>query len=288
MTGSQAEGIRDIGRAWFPLAGDAAPVVLHTELTGSTQDDLAELWREGAVPPGTAMIADDQTAGRGRIGRTWHSHPGKSLLVSVLIELPESVADHMAWTALAGACAALESVRIHACPKDRRAVAVSWPNDVVALTDSGPRKLGGLLGEVCGRRDGRIAAVLGWGLNLSLTAAELPTATSASLLTAGLAVPERDPLVATWLDGLHRRLGALAETGDPEAAGLVAEANAVTETLRPGITVGRPRLEPVVGEGLRVLPAASLQIRTDAGVQPVTAGEVSLLGMQPHAEGETR
>ena len=62
MTGSQAEGIRDIGRAWFPLAGDAAPVVLHTELTGSTQDDLAELWREGAVPPGTAMIADDQTA----------------------------------------------------------------------------------------------------------------------------------------------------------------------------------------------------------------------------------
>lgn len=68
----------------------------------------------------------------------------------------------------------------------------------------------------------------------------------------------------------------------------MAEANAVTETLRPGITVGRPRLEPVVGEGLRVLPDASLQIRTDAGVQTVTAGEVSLLGMQPHAEGETR
>ncbi|MDO4887380.1 MAG: biotin--[acetyl-CoA-carboxylase] ligase [Actinomycetaceae bacterium] len=286
MTEPRAE---DVGRALFELTGRNAPVVLHTELTASTQDDLAELWEAGSVPAGTVMIADDQTAGRGRVGRTWHSRPGKSLLASVLLELPESVADHLAWVTLAGACAALESVRAQAAAHAQHAVALSWPNDIVSVDgESGPRKLGGLLGEVCGRRDGKIAVVLGWGLNLSLTEDELPTPVSASLLSAGLTVPDRDGLVAGWLAGLTSRLDALVEAGDPEAAGLVREVNTVTETLRPGITVGRPRQAPITGSGLRILADASLEIATDDGIQVVTSGEVSLLGMSPRMEGEPR
>ncbi len=276
------------GQALFPLTGKQSPIVLHTELTGSTQDDLAELWREGSIPAGTVMIADDMTAARGRVGRRWYTQAGKSLLVSVLLEFDEALADHLAWVTLAGAMAALESVRLHCAADNSSAVAVSWPNDVVALTAEGPRKLGGLLGEVCGRRDGAIACILGWGLNMSLGADELPTPASASLLTSGLNVAGRDELIATYLEGLHSRLGALIETGDPQAAGLVDEANAVTETLRPGVTVGRPRLEPVVGEGIRVLADASLEILTRNGLEVVTSGEVSLLGMQPRAEGEER
>lgn len=275
-----------ISPAQFPLTGQHAPMVVHVALTGSTQDDLAELWETGSAPAGTVMIADDQWAGRGRVGRSWYSHAGHSLLASVLLELPESVADHMQWVTLSGALAALESVRIHASSDAPERVALSWPNDVVVLTDSEPRKLGGLLGEVCGRRDSTIACILGWGLNLSLPQDELPTPTSASLLTAGLRVAERDPLIATYLQGLHARLNSLIEHGDAEKAGLLEEMNRVTETLRPGITVGRPRLSPLNGEGLRVLPDASLEMRTQEGIQIVTSGEVSLLGSRPSRKEE--
>lgn len=277
-----------VGQARFPLTGKQSPIVLHTELTGSTQDDLADLWCEGSVPAGAVMIADNMTAARGRVGRPWFTRAGKSLLVSVLLEFDESIADCLAWVTLAGAMAALESVRRHCVQEGAPDVAISWPNDVVALTPAGPRKLGGLLGEVCGRRDGKIACILGWGLNLSLEADELPTPTAASLLTSGLKTAGRDELIATYLEGLRARLDALVDAGDPQAAGLVDEANAVTETLRPGVVVGRPRLEPLVGDGIRVLPDASLEILTRNGLEAVTSGEVSLLGMQPRAEGEAR
>lgn len=80
-----------VGQARFPLTGKQSPIVLHTELTGSTQDDLADLWREGSVPAGAVMVADDMTAARGRVGRPWFTRAGKSLLVSVLLEFDESI-----------------------------------------------------------------------------------------------------------------------------------------------------------------------------------------------------
>ena len=93
-----------------------------------------------------------------------------------------------------------------------------------------------------------------------------------------------------WSTPATRRLRAFQVLGQvvEHCAGLVDEANAVTETLRPGVVVGRPRLEPLVGDGIRVLPDASLEILTRNGLEAVTSGEVSLLGMQPRAEGEAR
>ena len=132
-----------IGQARFPLTGKQSPIVLHTELTGSTQDDLADLWREGSVPAGAVMIADNMTAARGRVGRPWFTRAGKSLLVSVLLEFDESIADRLAWVTLAGAMAALESVRRHCAQEGGPETAISWPNDVVALTPAGPRKQAG-------------------------------------------------------------------------------------------------------------------------------------------------
>ena len=70
----------------WSLTSAQAAVFLHTETTGSTQDDLAELWNQ--APTYTALVADNQTAGRGRIGRSWYSEPEHSLLISVLVSLP--------------------------------------------------------------------------------------------------------------------------------------------------------------------------------------------------------
>ncbi len=146
-----------------------------------------------------------------------------------------------------------------------------------------PRKIAGIIGEYVGERDGQIFAVVGMGLNLSLTEDELPTPTSASLLSAGLPVPSRDAVMAAWIAGLRARIEALTIAGgDPEASGILDEINSCCETLRPGVTVGRPRNTPIHGTGQAILADGSLQVLTDEGVVNVSSGEVSLLDTARH------
>lgn len=296
------------GAIAFPLTQAHASVLLHTELTTSTQDDLAELWRtDTAAQPFTALIADNQTAGRGRVGRPWYSATGRSILVSVLLALPASLRDQIGWLTLIGGAAARAAVEettraastttatspVATTPTDvtstsdtttgRGAALISWPNDVVLLTPE-PRKVAGIIGEYVGERDGQIFAVVGMGLNLSLTADELPTPTSASLLTAGLPVPSRDDVMAAWIAGLRTRIEAFITVGgNPEASGILDEINSCCETLRPGVTVGRPRNTPIHGTGQAILADGSLQMLTDEGVVVVSSGEVSLLDTARHS-----
>ena len=278
-----AEGADPREPAGFPLAGRQASLLLHTELTSSTQDDLANLWRgNGAVAsapaPYTVLIADDQTNGRGRVGRPWYSATGRSVLVSVLLALPSELREQISLLTLIGGAAARAAV---SSTTDRDEVMISWPNDLVALTPE-PRKIAGIIGEFVGERDGQVFAVLGMGLNLSLAAEELPTPTSASLLTAGLPVPGRDEVIAAWISGLRTRIEAfVAADGDPAASGLLEEINSHCETLRPGVTVGRPRNTPIPGTGQAILADGSLQMLTDSGTVVVSAGEVSLLDTAP-------
>lgn len=292
----------------FPLTRAQASVLLHTELTASTQDDLAGLWRtDTAAQPFTALIADNQTAGRGRVGRPWYSATGRSILISVLLALPASLRDQIGWLTLIGGAAARAAVEettraastttdtspLATTPTDitgtsgtttgRSAALISWPNDVVLLTPE-PRKVAGIIGEYVGERDGQIFAVVGMGLNLSLTADELPTPTSASLLTAGLPVPSRDDVMAAWIAGLRARIEAfITADGNPEISGVLDEINSCCETLRPGVTVGRPRNTPIHGTGQAILADGSLQVLTDEGVVVVSSGEVSLLDTARHS-----
>ncbi|MFT3945017.1 MAG: biotin--[acetyl-CoA-carboxylase] ligase [Ancrocorticia sp.] len=292
----------------FPLTQAQASVLLHTELTASTQDDLASLWRtDTSAQPFTALIADNQTAGRGRVGRPWYSATGRSVLISVLLALPASLRDQIGWLTLIGGAAARAAVETTTVASsatvtttERNNALISWPNDVVVMvaeSDPGqesaqsetaktptPRKVAGIIGEYVGERDGQIFAVLGMGLNLSLTADELPTPTSASLLTAGLPVPSRDEVMAAWLAGLRSRIEAFTATnGNPETSGILGELNSYCETLRPGVTVGRPRNTPIHGTGQAILADGSLQVLTDEGVVVVSSGEVSLLDTARHS-----
>lgn len=275
---SAADGLSSRDSDGFPLASAQASLLLHTHLTTSTQDDLADLWRGNGAAPFTILIADNQTEGRGRVGRSWYSATGRSVLVSVLLALPSTLRDRIGWLTLMGGAAARAAV---AATTGRDEALISWPNDVVVLVPE-PRKIAGVIGEYIGEREDKIFAVLGLGLNLSLTADELPTPTSASLLTAGLPVPSRDEVIAAWIFGLRTRIEAfVAAAGDPAAAGLLEEINSRCETLRPGVTIGRPRNTPIHGTGQAILADGSLQVLTDAGVVVVSAGEVSLLDTAP-------
>lgn len=148
--------------------------------TGSTNTDLMELARQGA-PEGIVLVADHQSAGRGRAGRAWSAPPGSSLLLSVLLRPPADVVELTTMAVAVSAAAAIEELAGFA-PR------LKWPNDLVWPGDgSAPdRKLAGVLAEAdwpattaaaSGHRPPkpgeRVAVVVGIGINV-LWPADLP------------------------------------------------------------------------------------------------------------------
>ena len=137
--------------------------VLHFDSVTSTNDVLRDLAFQGA-PAGTAVVASHQTAGRGRLGRTFQSPAGLGLYLSVLYRPQVSPDDLPAMTAL-GAVAAAKALEncIGTAPQ------IKWPNDLVM----GGKKIGGILTESALNADGTVAhVIMGIGINLHHTAAD--------------------------------------------------------------------------------------------------------------------
>jgi BirA family biotin operon repressor/biotin-[acetyl-CoA-carboxylase] ligase len=139
------------------------------------------------------VIAEAQTAGRGRLGRRWTSPAGKGLLFSVLLRpaLPMSEAHLLT---LVAACAAAEAIESLATAP----VGIKWPNDLFI----GDRKVGGILLEVAGEQDVVDWVVVGIGVNVNTEYSELPVAlrrTATSLKMAGGEAVDRSELLARLL-----------------------------------------------------------------------------------------
>jgi biotin-[acetyl-CoA-carboxylase] ligase BirA-like protein len=133
---------------------EGTPLLYRSE-TVSTMDEAWAL-AEGGAPSGTLIIADRQTAGRGRQDRPWLSSEGGLYLTLVL--RPRLPTSHAACVALEGACALLEWLEAaHGCGLD-----FHWPNDLMA----GSRKVGGLLVELAGTQERPRFYLLGLGVNL--------------------------------------------------------------------------------------------------------------------------
>ena len=174
---------------------------------GSTNDRARELLSE-PDGDGAVVVADEQTAGRGRRGRSWESPPGRNLYVSVAIA--PGVAAAEAWRiGLATALGVVDAVGSVA------PVALKWPNDVV---DADGSKLAGLLIETIAEGDRLRGAVLGIGINVNLRRAEMPAdlrqhATSLADL-AGAPV-DREALLARLLASLGDELDAVEGGASP-------------------------------------------------------------------------
>lgn len=142
------------------LAGSRFGDVRWVRETGSTNADLLELARAGA-PEGITLVADVQTAGRGRQGRSWLAPEGSSLLLSVLLRPP---AERTAQVTMALAVAAVEAVEQLAGVQPR----LKWPNDLVWPGDGSmaDRKLAGILAEADWDSSASVAVVAGIGLNV--------------------------------------------------------------------------------------------------------------------------
>jgi BirA family transcriptional regulator, biotin operon repressor / biotin---[acetyl-CoA-carboxylase] ligase len=157
---------------------------LHLRATTSTNDRARELAQAGA-PHGTLVTAGEQSAGRGRQGRTWSAPPGSALLMSLVLR------DAPALLPLAAGVAVAEVAGTDARLK--------WPNDVLVHG----RKVAGILAE---GRPHEGWTVLGIGLNVALRVEDLPPELHSAAGTLGLAPASLEPTLARLLEALERAL----------------------------------------------------------------------------------
>ena len=222
----------------------------------STNRYLVDEAAAGAAP-GLVVVADEQSAGRGRLGRTWVAPPGASLLVSALLDR-RAPAEERHLALVAAALAAIDAVDEHCGFRPR----LKWPNDLVV----GDRKLAGLLAEAA-----TDAIVVGMGLNVEWDSfpSELEeTATACN--REGRPAPRTD-LLGAWLRGLDRRLRALADGGP---ATLHSDQLAASATLGRRVRVERAR-DVLEGEAVALTELGHLVVRTGDGVShTVIAGDV--------------
>ena len=251
------------GPGWGPVA--------WLPSTGSTNADAADQVREGA-PEGFTVTADEQTAGRGRLGRDWVSPAGAGLLMSVVLR-PVAPQRTWGWVPLLTGLAVVDARRDAGV-----AASLAWPNDVMVDGpawdgSAGPRKLGGLLAE---RVDD--ALVVGIGVNTDLRADELPVPRASSVVLEGPAV-RREALLVAVLDRLRARyLRWQLADGDADRAGLLDDYAARCLTVGSPVRATLPGDEVVEAVGDRIDPDGRLVLRLPNGRErAVAAGDVLLV-----------
>jgi BirA family transcriptional regulator, biotin operon repressor / biotin---[acetyl-CoA-carboxylase] ligase len=231
---------------------------------GSTNQVVAERSRAGE-PEGVVVVAEHQTAGRGRLLRRWVAPPRSSLLLSVLLR-PDSVsAGRWPWLPLLAGVAVHDSVADVAGVDAR----LKWPNDVLV----GGRKVAGVLVERVDA-DAGPAAVIGIGLNVSLGPSELPTESSTSLAIAGAATTDRATILVELLRRLESRYRDWTGAGGDPDTGLRADYIAACDTVGRDVRVELPDGSALVGRALGVDAQGRLEVDADGERRAVGAGDV--------------
>ncbi len=160
----------------------------------STNDRAAARAREGA-PEGLVVVADTQTGGRGRMGRSWHSPPGENLYVSLLLRPERPPWQLPPLTLLTGVAIAQALQARGVSPR------LKWPNDLLLEDPSGPRKLVGVLTEMATERDRIKHVVVGIGVNVNATGFPAELAGRATSLRLATGQPQdRGALLAAILE----------------------------------------------------------------------------------------
>jgi len=230
----------------------------------STNAEAAAAARAGAAE-GLVIVTQDQPQGRGRLDRSWRSPRGAGLAVSVLLRPDRVPAARWPWLPLLTGVAVRSAVREAAGVP----VCLKWPNDVLV----GERKLAGILLERVEWGRATPAAVVGVGLNVSMTAEQMPVPQATSLAVEGAQVHPAQ-LLGVLLD----RLGAAyvawcAAGGDPDA-GLRAEYTAACSTLGARVRVRLPDGSDLSGHATGVDSSGRLEVDTGAHTVAVGAGDV--------------
>lgn len=227
---------------------------------GSTNDRARELLGR-ADGDGCVVVAEEQTAGRGRRGRTWFSPPGVNLIISVALRPRLDARD--AWRL--GLAASLAAAA--ACRRFAR-VQLKWPNDLV---DDGGRKLGGMLIETTAAGEQLTGAVIGVGINVNWQRHEMPAeiAPHATSLAELSGTPvDRVELLGALLDGLEAEVAAI-EAGVSPLDRYRSECVTLGSRVTVATADGR-----ITGRAVDLDATGSLVIDADDGRHALASGEV--------------
>ncbi len=234
----------------------------------STNDEALRLADRERLPEGTAVIAEAQTKGKGRSGRTWHSPPGAGLYLSVLLRPSEEASSVPLLTLVAGVAVSTALER-----QVGRAPKLKWPNDL----EYDNLKVGGILTEALANPERITSVVVGIGINLLQRPEDFPpeirqTATSVAAATGQ--TPNRAELAAKVLDELDAEYRRWLQDG----FGPAAEAwQRMESTLGKRVRAVQDRLA-VEGLAKAIAVDGSLVIETPSGIARIRAGEVTEIG----------
>jgi BirA family biotin operon repressor/biotin-[acetyl-CoA-carboxylase] ligase len=241
--------------------------------TGSTNEDLIAAARAGGAE-GLVLVAERQTNGRGRLGRTWQSEPGSSLTFSVLLRPVTVPPVARGWLPLLAGVAVAAGLRA----QTGLDVSLKWPNDVLASAGGASAgnhrtgKLAGILAEQAGD-----AVVLGTGLNVGASPEDLPGAAAISLAELGAAGADRAALLVAILRELEHwylRWAGNEPPGDAVASGLRSEYLRSCATVGRDVRVELPGGGVLAGRACDVDGVGRLLVASPGGVEAVSAGDV--------------
>ena len=225
----------------------------------STNALVADRARQGA-PEGLVVVAEHQTAGRGRLDRTWETPDRAALTFSVLLR-PSVEPARWPWLPLLTGYAvgwALREAGADACLK--------WPNDVTVED----RKVAGILVERVDTPDGP-AAVLGIGLNVHQSREELPVAHATSVALETGSTPDRQAILAAILTVLRREYDGWQGS---DGASLAASYQRVCTTVGREVRVDLPSGETLTGRAEAVDGDGRLVVESEGRLVAVSAGDV--------------
>jgi BirA family transcriptional regulator, biotin operon repressor / biotin---[acetyl-CoA-carboxylase] ligase len=226
--------------------------IIRLAAIDSTQRYAADLAARGAAD-GTVVVADTQTAGKGRRGRVWHDVPGACLLVSVVVRssLPVPRLPMLSLAAGVAVVDALEDVGVRARLK--------WPNDALV----GGRKIAGILLERHGH-----AVVLGVGINVSPGAIPPDVAARATSVAGERGTADREVLLTALLAALTRWRTVLERDGfEPVRMGWTERAAGLGQRIT---------VDGIEGTALGLDDDGALLVATPGGTRRVVAGDVAL------------
>jgi len=255
------------------LRNDLRPPWRHLEVvaeTGSTNADLLARAAAGEDIDGVVLIAEHQTAGHGRMGRTWSAAPRAAITLSAGVGTANVPVAGWGWLPLATGVAVVDAIAAVTGVE----AGLKWPNDVLAgpAAPGSGGKLAGILAEQAGD-----AIVVGIGLNVSADRDELPAGQATSLWLEGAADTRRaDILVAILreLEQWYLRWANGAQPGNAEACGLRAAYLRSCSTVGRDVRVELPGGGTLTGRACDVDDVGRLLVSGAGGVHAVSAGDV--------------
>ena len=235
------------------------------ETTGSTNADLLVRHAAGEDIDGAVLVAEHQSAGRGRLSRRWSTPARSQIALSMGVDAGGLAPAVWGWLPLLTGVAVTDAV--HATTGIE--AGLKWPNDILV----GAGKLGGILAEVAAPAP---VIVVGLGLNVTLTAEEAPDSRATSLLMLGSTMTDRTALLGSILAELSARIDRWRSTGGTDAR-LVADYRARSTTLGTKVRALLPGGREIIGTATDLDELGQLHIDTGAQTVAVSAGDITHL-----------